>query len=245
MNSSRRSALQRCRAAAATGCAAWTLAGAAQAEPVTFRGTVVTDVKLGPQSYHDAALKLTFVGDTADIAPVTDASGNPLASACDNTVPPNQNPYFFWIPKGSAAFSFESGGRTFSGNFLPGQLFVSVDTCNGGIGFGTYTPQGFEPIYPLAFTHGSAQTLSYASASPLSTAANGSGNAWSCIGFHVDFTAFTCTPPETLPLHSDAGDLLVYMPYQFLCGDGTSNICLPKSGSMNRGTFSVVPGISN
>ena len=216
---------------------------AAQAESVTYRGTVVTDVKLGSQSYHNAALKLTFSGDTADIGPVKDSSGNLIPSSCQNSTPPQ--PFFFWITKGSAAFSFESGGRKFSGNLLPGQIFVSVDTCNGGIGFGSFTPGGFEPIYPLTFTHGSAQVFAYDSANPLSTASNTTGNAFSCIGFHVDFTAFTCTPPDTLPLHSDAGDLLVYMPYQFLCGDGSSNICLPKSGSMNRGTFSVVPGISH
>lgn len=228
----------------------WGLMSVAQAEPVTFRGTVVTDVKLGSQSFHNAALKLTFKGDTANITAVTDSSGNPIPTSCHNTVPPNNDPYFFWIPKGSAAFSFESGGRTFSGNFLPRQLFVSVDTCSGGIGFGTYTAQGFEPIYPLAFTHGSAQVFTFApggpvSGTPLAIAGNTTGNVLSCIGFHTDFTAFVCMPPETVPLHSDAGDLLVYMPYQFLCGDGSNNICLPKSGSMNRGTFSVVPGISD
>jgi hypothetical protein len=249
MKSCRSSALLRWRAAAAAGCV-FGLMSVGQAEPVTFRGTVVTDVKLGSQSYHNAALKLTFSGDTADIAAVTDSSGNPIPTFCHNTVPPNNDPYFFWIPKGSAAFSFESGGKKVSGKFLPGQIFVSVDTCSGGIGFGSYTPQGFEPIYPLSFTHGSAQTLTQIpggqlSGSPLATAGNTTGNAWSCIGFSIDFSAFTCTPPETLPLHSDAGDLLVYMPYQFLCGDGTNNICLPKSGSMNRGTFSVVPGISH
>jgi hypothetical protein len=218
------------------------LAGAAHAEPVTYRGTVVTDVKLGTQSFHNAALKLTFSGDTADIAEVTDPSGNPIPSACDTTP---HTPIFFWLTKGSAAFSFEIGGKKYSGNFLPGQVFVSDDSCSGGIGFGMVTPQGFEPIYPLSFTHGSAQTHAYAVANPLSTAGNTTGNAWSCIGFNTDFESFTCTPPETLPLHSDAGDLLVYMPYQFLCGDGTNEICLPKSGSMNRGTFSVVPGISH
>ena len=234
----------RCRRSMwAAGFVVFGLVSLAHAEPVAYRGTVVTDIRLGAQSYHNAALKLTFVGDTGDIAPVTDSSGNPIPSSCQNTVPPNTNAYFFWITKGSASFSFESGGKKVSGNLLPAQLFVSVDTCNGGIGFGSFTPQGFEPIYPLAFTHGSAEALGFGS-NPLSTAGNGSGNAWSCIGFHTDFTAFTCTPPESLPLHSNKGDLFIYMPYQFLCGDGTSNICLPKSGSMNRGTFSVIPGIS-
>ena len=243
MHSCRGRALCR-RWACAAGVVVFGLASLAQAEPVAFRGTVVTDIRLGAQNYHNAALKLTFLGDTADIAAVTDSSGKPIPSSCQNTVPPNTNSYFFWITNGSASFSFESAGKRVSGKFLPGQIFVSMDTCSGGVGFGSFTPQGFEPIYPLALTHGSAQALSFASANPLSTAGNTSGNAWSCIGFHTDFTPFTCTPPETLPLHSDAGDLFVYMPYQFLCGDGTNNICLPKSGSMNRGTFSVVPGMS-
>jgi hypothetical protein len=226
---------------AAAGAVALTLAGAASADPVTFRATVATDIRLGTHSYRNADLLLTFVGDTQNIAAVTDASGTPLQSSCQNGDPTQA--YFFWIPKGSAAFSFESGGQKVSGHFLPGQVFVSVDVCSGGIGFGSYIgPNGLEPVYPLGFTHGSAQTSTFASASPLSTAANSTGNAWSCINFPIDNSA--CTPPDAYPLHTDAGDLFIYMPYLFTCGDGTDNMCLVKSGSMNRGTFSVVPGVS-
>ena len=74
MKSCRGTAPLRWRVAAAAGFALG-LISAAQAESVTYRGTVVTDIKLGSRNYHDAALKLTFSGDTADIVPVTDSSG--------------------------------------------------------------------------------------------------------------------------------------------------------------------------
>ena len=244
MKTSTRHARSRCfrafLAAAASG-AALSLGSAALAEPVAYRATVVTDVRLGDRSYHNAALKLTFVGDTADVAPATDSSGNVIPSAFCGS------PAFFWITKGHAAFTFQSGGKTISGHFLPGQIFVALDPCNGGIGFGSFTgPQGLEPVYPLGFSHGSAEQASF-SATALSTPVNASGNAWSCIGFPPSFGSAetTCVSPDPYPLHTDLGeDFFVYMPYRFLCGDGTDNICLQISGSMNRGTFSVVPGFS-
>jgi hypothetical protein len=227
----------------AAGLVALGLASAAKAEPVVFRSSVVTDIKLGAQNYHNAALKLTFVGDSADIGPVTDSNGNLIPSSCNNGASIPQ-PFFFWLTKGSAAFSFEIDGKRTSGKFLPGQVFVSVDTCNGGMGFGSFTgPTGLEPIYPLAMTHGSVDFFSGPDA--LSTARNMSGNAWSCIGFAIDGSQFLCTPPDAYPLHTSAGDLFVYSPYQLFCGDGSGKICLQKSGSMNRGTFSVVPGMSD
>lgn len=223
----------------AAGFFALVLTATAHAEPVVYRGTVVTDVRLGAQQFHNAALTLMFTGDTADIAEVTDSGGNPIPSLCDNGS--IHKAVFFWITKGSASFSFEINRKRYTGKFLPGQIFVSVDTCSGGMGFGSFTgPFGLEPIYPMAMTHGSAQF--FADPGALSTARNVSGNAWSCIGFAVDGNEFSCTPPDTYPLRTSAGDLVVYMPYQLLCTDGSGLICLQASGSMNRGTFSVVPG---
>jgi len=228
--------------AAAMCGAALSFASAAQAGPVTYRGTVVTNIRLGTQSYQNAALSMTFVGDTTDVAPATDANGNNIPSYfCPGMV------VFYWIAKGRASFSFESGGKRVSGHFLPGQIFVALDTCNGGIGFGSYTgPHGVEPAYPLAYTHGSAENFSF-SKNPLSTAVNTSGNAWSCIGFPPDFNSTgnggPCTSPDAYPLHTDLGqDLFVYMPYRFLCGYDDVSICADYSGSMNRGTFSVMLG---
>jgi hypothetical protein len=86
MHSCRGRALCR-RWACAAGVVVLGLASLAQAEPVAFRGTVVTDIRLGAQNYHNAALKLTFLGDTADIAAVTDSSGKPIPSSCQNTIP--------------------------------------------------------------------------------------------------------------------------------------------------------------
>jgi hypothetical protein len=226
---------------AAAGAVALGLATAAFAEPVAYRATVVTDVRLGQHVYHNAALKLRFVGDSTDMKPATDSSGNVIPSQFCNP------PAFFWITKGQASFSFQSGRKAIAGHFLPGQIFVALDTCNGGMGFGSFIgPNGMEPAYPLGFAHGSAENAAF-SATALSTAVNTSGNAWSCIGFPPSFngTESTCASPDPYPLHTDLGqDFFVYMPYTFLCGDGSNNICLQYSGSMNRGTFSVVPGIS-
>lgn len=222
----------------------------ALADPVAYRGTVVTDVRLGQQTYHFASLKLTFVGDTNNIFVVTDSSGNIVPSAnCNGTG------NFFFMTIGSASFSFQSAAKSVSGHFLPGQIFVGLDVCNGGIGFGSFTgPHGLEPGYPLVFTHGSAEYLSFSSAvslptSPLLNAANTTGNAWSCIGYPPAFpsgSSGSCTPPDSYPLHTDLGeDFFIYMPYRYLCGTGDDvTVCSNRTGSMNRGTFSVIPGFS-
>jgi hypothetical protein len=222
-------------AAAATWCATLSLASAASAAPVSYRATVVTDIRFGAQSYHNAALSLTFAGDTGDIAPVTDSNGNPLPGNC-----------YFWLSKGKASFSFESGGARVAGRFLSGQLFVGLDTCAAGIGFGSFTgPNGFEPVYPLGLTHGSADTFAGGNPAALSTHGNMSGNAWSCIGYAPPSSGGSCTSPDGYPLHTNLGqDLFVYMPYLFICSP-PDVMCLPKSGSMNRGTFTIMSGVDD
>src|SRR5271169_2495031 len=118
-------------AAAALGSAGgW--CGLAKAEPVVYRGTVVTDVRLGAQYYPLARLKLTFKGDSDQQSPFI-VGGSEIPSSCGPTG------YFFWITTGEASFSFESQDKTISGSFLPKQIFVALDTCNGGIGFGSFT----------------------------------------------------------------------------------------------------------
>jgi hypothetical protein len=218
-------------AIAAACCAAVGLVTTAFAAPISYRASVVTNIRLGAQNYQNAALDLTFSGDTADIGPVTDSSGNPLPGNC-----------YFQLSKGRASFSFETGGTRVAGQFLPGQLFVALDACAAGIGLGSFTgPNGFEPVYPLGFTHGSADNFAAGNPSALSTHANVSGNAWSCIGYPPS-NGGSCTAPDAYPLHTNLGqDLFVYMPYLFICGY-PDEICLTKSGSMNRGTFSIMSG---
>lgn len=219
-------------AAVGGGYAAASLAG-----PMTYQGTVVTDINLGGHRYHNAAVTVTFHGDTKDIQPAVDQNGNPIPSqSCPHGL------YFFWIAKGTASVSLEFQGKTRSARFLPGQIFVALDECSGGIGFGSFTgPHGLEPAYPLAFTHGTAQDFALYTDSPLSTAANMSGNAWSCIGYPpLEANSGFCTSPDTYPLHTDSGDVFFYMPYTSITADTT--LVGDESGTLNRGTLSLRAG---
>jgi len=194
------------------------------ASPVTYKASVFTDINFRGKHYHNADLTLTFVGDTADIAPynVTDANGN-IGSG-------------LWIKKGRASLSFESNGKTVSAEFAPGQLYVSVDSYNSGFGFGSQ----YGPAYPLALDSG---TAAYFASSDLASSLDVSGNAWSCIGFPVDpYYGGTgnCKAPDAFPLKTNKGKLIVYQPYNNLNSDGT--LCGDHCGALNRATFSISPG---
>jgi hypothetical protein len=215
----------------------------ALASPMAYTGTVVTDVRVGEHLYHNAAVTLTFTGDTKDIAAALDGQGNAIMS----TYCSPGTGWFFWLTKGSASVSVQSRGRTLSAHFAPGQIFVALDACNGGIGFGSYTgPHGMEVAYPLAFTLGTAMALALNSG--LSSPAYSSGDAWSCIGYppngagNLQGTG-SCTAPDAYPLHSDAGDVFIYQPYTGIYNsDGT--VVSNHNGSLNRGTFAITAVIS-
>ena len=213
----------------------------AAAAPMSYTGTVVTDIKMNDVLYRKAAVTVTFVGDTNDIATAPVASSN-----CGG------EGWFFWLAKGAATVTVESKGRTHVAHLVPGQLFVALDACNGGIGFGSFTgPNGVEPAYPLGFERGTAEAISYNSyiSSPccigsteaLTTPANMTGDAWSCIGYPPGYGNGLCAPPDPYPLTStDAGAVFFYQPYtENYTGDGT--IYSSHNGSLNRGTFSVAP----
>jgi hypothetical protein len=137
----------------------------------------------------------------------------------------------------------ERQGETHSAKFRPGQIFVALDTCNGGIGFGSYTgPHGMEVAYPLAFTMGTAMIFAESAANPLATSANMTGDAWSCIGYPPTQGFGTnndrCYSQDSYPLHTSAGDVVFYLPYVYLTADGSS-IDSNHNSSLNRGTFSI------
>jgi hypothetical protein len=217
-----------------------TLTLTARASPMTYAGTVVTDIRVGDHLYHKAAVKLTFQGDTNDIVQVTDAQGNPIQSS-------NCNPttgWFYYLAKGKASVSVQSHGETLVAHLQPDQVFVALDQCNGGIGFGSFVgPNGLEPAYPLAFLLGTAATDAV-SGSALAFPANVSGYAWSCIGYPPNGSGAlpsnhgVCTPPGNYPLVSDQGNVFFYMPYLDTASDGIT-ICCNHYGSLNFGTFSV------
>ncbi len=219
------------------------VAAAAGAAPVTYSGTVVTDLSFKGAAYHNALLTLSISADTSNIQPVLDpATGLPIKSTncAGNNNPayagslPN-GPYFFYLAGGKASLRIESAGRVHSASFAPGQLFVAFDLCNGGIGFGAFIgPDGIEPAYPMGFLGGTAMSFAFNAPDPLHTSVNLSGYVWSCVGIaeNIVNSALGCATPDPYPLHTDGGDLVVYMPYQ-----------IPDDWhgrSLNRGTFSVV-----
>ncbi len=216
------------------------LALPALGSPMKYAATLITDIKVGGHNYHNAAVTFTFVGDTNDIAPAVDGQGNEVQSAFCTPA----TGWFFWLTQGRASFSVTSQGRTLSGHFAAGQIFVALDACNGGIGFGSYIgPNGVEVAYPVAYTLGSAMQVALTTG--LATPAHMSGNAWSCIGYppgdagNLTGNGF-CTPPDGYPLRSDVGDVFVYLPYRAISTTDGSVIG-NHVGTLNRGTFSITP----
>jgi len=208
------------------------------AVPMVYTGLVVTDVRVGTTLFHNASLRITFEGDTDNILQV------PLPSTECNGLG-----YFFYLTQGVARMQIQYQGRTRTATLQEGQIFVAIDQCNGGIGFGAFIgPNGLEPAYPLAFTLGTAEYASITYSNPLVGALSVSGAAWSCIGYPpggagaLPGTATgDCTPPDSYPLKSNIGDIYVYQPYEEMNGPGLTGIFSNHSGSTNRGAFLVRP----
>jgi len=206
--------------------------------PMSYEATAVTDIKVGDTLYKQAGVKIRFDADTSDIVPVTLPDGSQLASGiCTN---PAQG-WFWMLPKGTARVTITSRGKSITANLLQDQMFVALDECSGGIGFGSFTGSGVEPGYPLSFTTGTAVAFASkgstpanpAKGTPLTIPGSASGSAFSCIGYPD-----TCNSPDGYPLKSDLGDIYFYFPYNFLLG---GNTLLSQSSSLNYGTFSVFP----
>src|SRR4029077_6364744 len=154
--------------------------------------------------------------------------------------------YFLYLTTGVARMEIEFQGRTRTARLQDGQVFVTVDECNGGIGFGSFIgPNGLDPAYPLAFTMGTAEYASITYGNPLTSALSVTGSAWSCIGYppgQVNQQApgtstGNCIPPDTYPLKSDIGDIFIYQPYSEFNGPGETCIASNHSGSTNRVAF--------
>ena len=207
------------------------------AAPMVYTGTVVTDVRVGTTLLHNATLKITFAGDSSNIQQV------PLPSSeCGG------DGYFLYLKQGVARMQIQFQGHTRAARLQDGQIFVALDECNGGIGFGSLIgPNGLEPAYPLALTMGTAEYLAITDGSPLTDPSSTTGVAWSCIGYPplpVGALPGTvdgyCTSPDAYPLKSDIGNIYVYQPYFEDRGEFSSN----HSGSTNRGSFQVRPQVT-
>jgi hypothetical protein len=245
-NHSSTSKIISCLLVAAVGLASTVQAPAA---PMSYSAALVTDIKVGGHFFHNAAVTFTFVGDTNDIEPAVDAQSQQIPSTLCTT--PATTGWFYWLTKGRASFSVQSKGRTLTGHFAQGQIFVALDTCNGGIGFGSFTgPIGREVAYPVAFTLGTAMVAAL-NGSGLWYPGAMSGNAWSCIGYPPEgsgnLPATGCIQPDgnpAYPLHSDAGDVFVYLPYVVTTlsnGAVYGGVYGKHIGSQNRGTFTIRP----
>jgi len=206
------------------------------AAPMVYTGVVVTDVRVGTTLFHNASLTVTFEGDSNNILAV------PVPSTECGGVG-----YFLYITQGVTRMEIEYQGRTRTARLNDGQVFVAVDECNGGIGFGSFVgPNGFEPAYPLAYTMGTAEYWAIFDGSPLSDGTlSVTGSAWSCIGYPPQGAGALngtpngeCTPPDPYPLASNIGNIVVYQPYY----EGTQGIASNHSGSTNRGAFIVRAG---
>jgi hypothetical protein len=209
------------------------------AKPMVYTGLVVTDVRVGKTMMHNASLKITFEGDTDDLMQVPGVTSTECLGSAS----------FFYLAKGVARMEIEFKGRTRTARLHEGQVFVALDTCNGGIGFGAFLgPNGLEPAYPLAFTLGTAEYAAIIDLSPLTTVVGTTGSAWSCIGYPPGgannlpaTTTGNCIPPDNYPLKSDIGDIFVYQPYYEYQDAGSTAIASNHSGSTNRGAFLVRP----
>jgi len=219
------------------------LAGSLSAAPMVYSGIVVTDVRVGRTLLHNASLKITFEGDTNDIQQV-------LAPGTQNPIPSQEclgAPYFFYLANGHARMEIQSQGRTRTARLNDGQIFVAIDECHGGIGFGSFVgPNGLEPAYPLALTLGTAEYAAITFGNPLLITLDVTGSAWSCVGYPpggddalLATPTGNCLSPDAYPLKSDIGDIFVYQPYFEFDGLGATDIVSNHSGSTNRGIFQV------
>jgi len=215
------------------------LAAAAPAcgAPMVYTANFVTNVKIGDDKYQNATVTIVFKGDTNDIADV--AVGGTLLASQECTANGGVG-YFKYLSKGVVRISVKSAGRTVTATLLPNQVFVALDSCNGGIGFGSYVTGNPEPAYPVGFTLGTA--MAGAINNDLTFPANVSGVAYSCIGYPPEAVGAApgnngvCTPPDAYPLFSNVGNVYIYQPYT------VQPFVSNHSGSLNRGTFAIAPG---
>ncbi len=200
---------------------------AVSAEPITYTGFTITDGSLGAWKFHNARVYLTFQSDTRNVQ-FMQAPGD--GGTIDIYI--NQT--------GKASVTIISEGKLVTATFAPNQIFVSVDLGHSndlphlggrGVGFGSVTPTGIEPTYPLGINegtlhwglisgfggqiigNGTPSSELVALSTDLKHTTNFSGNAWPCVGFPND-----CTAPN--PLHTDKGDLYLRLPYWETYGDG-------------------------
>jgi len=185
------------------------LGSSALAVPITYTGFTITDGKIGTQAFHNARVILTFVSDTANVQ-LTTIQG--IAVAYNST--------------GTARVNIVGDKLNIQANFAPNQIFISLDQVNGGVGFGSFAPDGsLQPVYPLGvgkwMVLGALPGGAFLKPSPeeanlsadLMHNTSFAGVAWTCTAFPLQY-GLTC-PLPTVPLKTNKGDLYLYEPYQY------------------------------
>ena len=204
-------------------CLVLLLVTGALGAPVTYTGVTITDGQLGSWSFTNARVYLTFQTDTSLVQQTQIAGVNvayvgpyPPAQLCTGTP----------TSVGTARVTIIKNGHSVTATFAPNLIFVSIDQDNGGVGFGSCGPNGFEPTYPLGLAGGTifgrvfSQLVSASSelaALPLdlTESAAYSGRAYVCVGFPT--LGAPCSAPN--PLQTDKGTLTLQQPYQKVTGN--------------------------
>jgi hypothetical protein len=104
------------------------LIGAVQAKPVLYTLTTVSDGQLGSLKFTEAAVTITFTGDTRNVR----------SSSETGTI-------VFTNREGAATVSISQNGQTVKATFNPGQIYVRYDVYNGAVGFGS----AISATYPI------------------------------------------------------------------------------------------------
>jgi hypothetical protein len=81
-----------------------------------------------------------------------------------------------FMGQGSVSLFNDQTGQSMTANFLTGQIYVSVDQTNGGIGFGSLS---VGPTYPLG-VYGGTPSIPYSSYDLTSNFTLSNGFAWFC-----------------------------------------------------------------
>jgi len=177
------------------------LAVTCQAVPITYSGFTITDGKLGSWTFHNANVVLTFKSDTDFVQQL------PGSVAGVNVA---------YVDKGIALVTIVAKGKTVQARLDQGQIFISFDQVNGGVGFGFFTPglqfpANLNPIYPLAMSDALPQAAVSNGILPdtLLPDAGFAGRGRICLSANP----FASCASPTLPIKTDKGDLYLFQPY--------------------------------
>jgi len=112
--------------------AAGSIAGLAHAAPAVYTLTTVADGKIGSHAFSQARVTLQLTGDTSTVAAVHSSAGNGGQILTNHA--------------GLATVTILDSGVEWTANFLPGEIYVRVDTGASVAGFGSR----ISPTYPVA-----------------------------------------------------------------------------------------------